>query len=616
MRFLLLFFVSLPVFGATFDASKIVSTDANKDLVSYAGSTPCSSQAMTALSSAGVATCTSVDVSWLTGAQDLTRVDDTNVTLTLGGTPTGALLKPISLTLGWSGTLAAARLNANVVQGVTNDTNVTGSIAAQNLTLGWSGTLAATRLNSNVVQSVVNDTNVTGSIATQALTLGWTGTLGLARGGTNADLSATGGASQVLKQASAGAAITVGTVAASEIASGAALTKADDTNVTLTLGGSPTTALLAATSITAGWTGQLGLTRGGTAANLTAANGGVVYSTAAALAINTPGNSGDWLKSVGAGAPAWTAPAALTKADDTNVTLTLGGSASTSLLNAASITAGWSGQLATTRGGTGLSAAVTGLLLGNGTSYAAYAGTSCTNQFPRSLNVSGAATCASVANADLAGSIAATKLVGTDIATVGTITSGTWNGTAIATQYGGTGQNWSASSGIPLLTTGTASLLSSTGSGNVVRETSPTLTTPNIGDASGASVSVTGELIGGNANISSQASPLRAGIAASDGYFFNFGVAGTQQLYGYWTNASTVAQITARNGTLALGGANADALWLTGGGRVQFMNGTEPTCNSTNRGTLVLVQGGAGVADTFRICTKDAADAYGYRALF
>src|SRR5262249_9815192 len=47
--------------------------------------------------------------------------------------------------VGWTGTLAASRLNANVVQGVTNDTNVTGSIAAQNLTFGWSGTLSPAR---------------------------------------------------------------------------------------------------------------------------------------------------------------------------------------------------------------------------------------------------------------------------------------------------------------------------------------------------------------------------------------------------------------------------------------------------------------------------------------
>lgn len=47
---------------------------------------------------------------------------------------------------------------------------------------------------------------------------------------------------------------------------GAALSKTDDTNVTLTLGGTPTTALLAATSITAGWTGTLAISRGGTGA--------------------------------------------------------------------------------------------------------------------------------------------------------------------------------------------------------------------------------------------------------------------------------------------------------------------------------------------------------------
>lgn len=46
-----------------------------------------------------------------------------------------------------------------------------------------------------------------------------------------------------------------------------------------------------------------------------------------------------------------------------------------------------------------------------------------------------------ILNADLAGSIAASKLVGTDIATVGTITSGTWQGTVIGSTYGGTGIN-------------------------------------------------------------------------------------------------------------------------------------------------------------------------------
>lgn len=64
-----------------------------------------------------------------------------------------------------------------------------------------------------------------------------------------------------------------GTIVASDIGSGAALTKTDDTNVTLTLGGSPTTALLAATSLTLNWTGQLALSRGGTGLNAAPANG-------------------------------------------------------------------------------------------------------------------------------------------------------------------------------------------------------------------------------------------------------------------------------------------------------------------------------------------------------
>ena len=49
-----------------------------------------------------------------------------------------------------------------------------------------------------------------------------------------------------------------------------------------------------------------------------------------------------------------------------------------------------------------------------------------------------------ITNAMLAGSIAASKLVGSDIATVGTITSGVWNGTDIAVADGGTGASTAA----------------------------------------------------------------------------------------------------------------------------------------------------------------------------
>lgn len=61
---------------------------------------------------------------------------------------------------------------------------------------------------------------------------------------------------------SASAAPAWDTVVAADVPA-AALTKTDDTNVTLTLGGTPASALLAAASITVGWTGTLSVARGG-----------------------------------------------------------------------------------------------------------------------------------------------------------------------------------------------------------------------------------------------------------------------------------------------------------------------------------------------------------------
>lgn len=69
-----------------------------------------------------------------------------------------------------------------------------------------------------------------------------------------------------------------------------------------------------------------------------------------------------WRTAIGAGTSTVT-PAALTKTDDTNVTLTLGGTPSTAMLQATSITVGWSGTLAATRGGTGQSSYAVGDLL-------------------------------------------------------------------------------------------------------------------------------------------------------------------------------------------------------------------------------------------------------------
>ena len=67
----------------------------------------------------------------------------------------------------------------------------------------------------------VNDTNVTLTVAssggTHTFTMGWTGLLALSRGGTGADLSATGGANQFVKQSSAGGALSVGAIADADV---------------------------------------------------------------------------------------------------------------------------------------------------------------------------------------------------------------------------------------------------------------------------------------------------------------------------------------------------------------------------------------------------------------
>lgn len=199
------------------------------------------------------------DPLWATSAlvtpAALTRVDDTNVTLTLGGSPSTALLQATSLTLGWSGQLSATRGGTGI------GTYTTGDI----LYSSAANTLSKLAGNTTVVKQYLSQTGDGVNSAAPA----WA------------------------------------TISGSDI-TGAALTKTDDTNVTLTLGGSPSTALLRAASLTLGWTGQLSLTRGGTNASLTASNGGIVYSTATAMAILAgTATAGQILRSGSSAAPSW-----------------------------------------------------------------------------------------------------------------------------------------------------------------------------------------------------------------------------------------------------------------------------------------------------------------------
>jgi len=59
-----------------------------------------------------------------------------------------------------------------------------------------------------------------------------------------------------------------------------------------------------------------------------------------------------------------------------------------------------------------------------------------------------------------------------------------------------------------------------------------------------------------------------------------------------------------------------DVVGTTRSTLLMFGAGSEATCNSTNRGVVAMVQGGGGVADTLRVCRKDASDVYAWTALY
>jgi hypothetical protein len=66
-------------------------------------------QFLTAIATLSSFTCAQPTTTGLSGVAALTSSNDTNVTITLGGTPSTALLQAASLTMGWTGTLAVAR---------------------------------------------------------------------------------------------------------------------------------------------------------------------------------------------------------------------------------------------------------------------------------------------------------------------------------------------------------------------------------------------------------------------------------------------------------------------------------------------------------------------------
>jgi hypothetical protein len=92
----------------------------------------------------------------------LTKVDDTNVTLTLGGTPNVALLAATSLTLGWTGKLANERIaSADIWDGKQNAGDYVTSLTGEATATG-PGPASVVLSNSAVISKTLTGVNITG----------------------------------------------------------------------------------------------------------------------------------------------------------------------------------------------------------------------------------------------------------------------------------------------------------------------------------------------------------------------------------------------------------------------------------------------------------------------
>lgn len=169
----------------------------------------------------------------------------------------------------------------------------------------------------------------------------------------------------------------------------------------------------------------------------------------------------------------------------------------------------------------------------------------------------------------------------TSIVTLGTVTTGTWSGTAIASDKGGTGLTTYTAGDLLYYSTGTSlsklgigtsghvltssgsapQWTSVTGTGDVVKATSPTLVTPNIGVATGTSLAATGttdtlDVIASTDGVGLRIAQAASGAGSRQGGI-RLGRSATSSFNTYIENASGMFSIF--NGTSAAGTRLMDA---------------------------------------------------------
>ena len=290
------------------------------------------------------------DVRIATGGADRAVVNSGGLTVVgnfvlsgtiLGATWNGATISPAYGGTGISSYAAGDLLYAT---GATTLAKLPAGTNGQVLTLSGGLPVWATDL-SGVTSFSAGTTGLTpSSPTTGAVVLG--GTLGLTNGGTGSNLSATGGTSQVLRQSSVGAAVTVSQLAASDLsngttgsgavvlASGAGISSATLTSVSLVTSnlGTPTAAVLTNATglpLSTGVTGTLGIANGGT--GQTTANNAIN-----ALLPSQGGNSGKFLTTDGTNS-SWASPVASATSVTVGTTTVISGTSGYILYNNAGV---------------------------------------------------------------------------------------------------------------------------------------------------------------------------------------------------------------------------------------------------------------------------------------
>ena len=87
------------------------------------------------------------------------------------------------------------------------------------------------------------------------------------------------------------------------------------------------------------------------------------------------------------------------------------------------------------------------------------------------------------------------------------------------------------------------------------------------------------------------------------------------RISGVWTDATHATRSAAITfDTVDQAVALTERARIHADGGFQLITNTRPTCNAARRGTSWYVAGGAGVADTYEVCGKDAADSYAWVA--